>query len=652
MKRLMTLTAFLVIQALSSTATIYVPDNYAAIQDAIAAAVNGDEIIVRPGTYLENIDFEGKAITVKSELGPDLTTIYGMTKYQSVVNFEMGEGLDSILDGFLIVNGQDSGVRCDRSSPTIQNNVIYRCQRGSFHSGGGISCIDSNAMISKTIITRCESGWQGGGIKCENSAVTISGCVIYENRVSSGGLNSQGGGIYCHDSDVIISNNLIYRNLCWAQCDPLDWTSAVGGGITIYESSTSRIVNNTISHNKLRIGTCISSTTTGGGIYCVDADVTIDGNDIFYNSTDETYSGEHYGGGIYCKNYSGTHSPIIMNNRIYNNFAEYGGVIYVEQCSPIITGNSIFSNSADEGGGIRANIYDPQFTVTISGNVIYRNTSDEGGGINCTGLNHVIINNAIFQNASTEGGGGIWCYGPRPVITNNSIYKNSAGRGGGIWCREHNWDDPAVITNTILRDNSAPTDAEIAVFGNDLDPIVTYCNVTGGWVGTGNIDAAPKWADPAGGDFHLNWDSPCKDAGDSSAPELPSADAEGDPRFAGAGVDMGADEFYPHLYCRGDVLPGETVNFHVVGEPAQTVKVALGAEVVDPPIPTPHGDLFIWPIIASWPVGKIPGSGIRILPATVPLGWSPGEEYPFQAQVGVWGNPDTVLTNLLVLDVE
>ncbi len=36
------------------------------IQDAIDAAMDGDEIVVAEGTYLEAIDFLGKAITVRS----------------------------------------------------------------------------------------------------------------------------------------------------------------------------------------------------------------------------------------------------------------------------------------------------------------------------------------------------------------------------------------------------------------------------------------------------------------------------------------------------------------------------------------------------------------------------------------------------------
>ncbi len=47
------LTAFLLFQFLSLSATIYVPDHYATIQEAIDASANGDTVIVRPGTYNE-----------------------------------------------------------------------------------------------------------------------------------------------------------------------------------------------------------------------------------------------------------------------------------------------------------------------------------------------------------------------------------------------------------------------------------------------------------------------------------------------------------------------------------------------------------------------------------------------------------------------
>jgi len=40
--------------------------DFTAIQQAIHAAVEGDEIIVHPGTYYENIEFKGKNIVLRS----------------------------------------------------------------------------------------------------------------------------------------------------------------------------------------------------------------------------------------------------------------------------------------------------------------------------------------------------------------------------------------------------------------------------------------------------------------------------------------------------------------------------------------------------------------------------------------------------------
>ena len=93
----------------SQAATIYVPNNYLTIQDAIDAATNGDTIIVRPGTYVENIDFLGKEITLISEQGPEVTIIDGgkpsNPDYGSVVTFINGESPNTILEGFTITNG-------------------------------------------------------------------------------------------------------------------------------------------------------------------------------------------------------------------------------------------------------------------------------------------------------------------------------------------------------------------------------------------------------------------------------------------------------------------------------------------------------------------------------------------------------------------
>ncbi|MHC4944370.1 MAG: right-handed parallel beta-helix repeat-containing protein [Planctomycetota bacterium] len=135
------------------SAVIHVPADYPTIQQAIDAAVHGDTVLVAPDTYVENINFLGKAISVKSEKGAELTVIDG-GQADSVVTFDHMEGIQSVLDGFLITNGDASyggGINCRYgSSPTIKHNLIddnsaiYVC---------GISCEFSAAIIANNVLS-------------------------------------------------------------------------------------------------------------------------------------------------------------------------------------------------------------------------------------------------------------------------------------------------------------------------------------------------------------------------------------------------------------------------------------------------------------------------------------------------------------------
>src|SRR5207247_6452439 len=85
----------------SDAATIRVPADAPTIQQAINGAVNGDVVVVSPGTYFERINFSGKAITVTSEAGPDTTTIDG-SGLGSVVTFTSGETRSAVLSGLTV----------------------------------------------------------------------------------------------------------------------------------------------------------------------------------------------------------------------------------------------------------------------------------------------------------------------------------------------------------------------------------------------------------------------------------------------------------------------------------------------------------------------------------------------------------------------
>jgi hypothetical protein len=175
------------------------------------------------------------------------------------------------------------------------------------------------------------------------------------------------------------------------------------------------------------------------------------------------------------------------------------------------------------------------------------------------------------KGVASGGGGGIQCGELSTVIvTNNTIIDNLAYfGGGGVSCL---LDSTWTITNTILWNNTAPTGSEIYLEGNFS---ISYSDIDGGqgsvyedpngnltW-GSGIIDADPLFIDSSKNDFHINYHSPCVDAGDNYAPNLPVKDIDGEPRIILKGnrilvgspgtesiVDMGADEchFWQQMY--------------------------------------------------------------------------------------------------------
>ena len=142
----------LLMSSVSAQTTIHVPADVSTIQGAIQAASNGDTILVTSGTYTENIDFQGKAITVEGAAAAT-TILQGGSAPGAVVKFVSGEGRSSVLSNFTIQGGVPAtvpdagGIFIYRASPTIQNNIIQK------NIGCGIGGFDSSPLIAGNLIT-------------------------------------------------------------------------------------------------------------------------------------------------------------------------------------------------------------------------------------------------------------------------------------------------------------------------------------------------------------------------------------------------------------------------------------------------------------------------------------------------------------------
>ncbi len=318
-------------------AVIVIPDNFPTIQAGIDAAVNGDTVLVRDGTYplTAAIDFKGKAITVKSEHGAGNCILDGQHATR-VVYFHSDEGSNSILSGFTIRNGysgQGAGIYLSASSPTISHCTI----RDNQAETGDSSCA-------------------GGGIYGSASSPVISSCTIKGN-VATSTIASSGGGIYISGGHPVITNTIITANSAYGQF------GASGGGISVNGSSPI-IDNSDIDSNS--VSNFGNYGTAGGGIYFSStAYLSLVNCVINGNSANK-------GGGIYI---DGSPSfPGMTNCTIVRNTAttENGGGVFFANNSTDIINSILWENSPE-------NVYK---YGTSTPNITY---SDVGGGYAGTG---------------------------------------------------------------------------------------------------------------------------------------------------------------------------------------------------------------------------------------------------------------------------
>jgi len=172
--------------------TINIPADYSTIQEGIDASTNGDTVLVQMGTYVENINYNGKNITVASlflttqDTSHISQTIIDGNQNGSVVMFENGEDSTAVLTGFTVINGQNSGYSTgggiyffNNSSPNLYNVVITA--NSSYYNGGGICCINSSPNLSNVTITNNSSDNNGGGIYCINSNLCLVNCILWND---------------------------------------------------------------------------------------------------------------------------------------------------------------------------------------------------------------------------------------------------------------------------------------------------------------------------------------------------------------------------------------------------------------------------------------------------------------------------------------
>jgi endonuclease/exonuclease/phosphatase family metal-dependent hydrolase len=321
--------------------TLEVPSEHATIQAAIVAASGGDTVLVSPGVYSEHIDFLGKAITVVSTHGPTVTALDGGGT-GTVVTFATGEGSSSVLEGFLVRDGDPGaasggGVLCNGTAPVLRD---CRFRLNQAQNGAGVYLVNSpgaaieSCTFDKNAATDC-----GGGLEAFQSTVSIADCSFYTNTagtdgggmLSTGGSMTVTGSLFSGNSANVDGGGMSLKGGTGSVTScavVLNW-STYGGGIYIENNATMTVAGCLVGENH--------AWSFGGGIDISSASPTIT-NSTFCNNTADIAQGGV--GGINA-------SPAIANTLVWANGS--GGMGFNGTSFPSVTHSNVEGGFAGTG---------------------------------------------------------------------------------------------------------------------------------------------------------------------------------------------------------------------------------------------------------------------------------------------------------------
>jgi len=443
---------------------ITVAGDYTSIQQGIDNSTNGDTVLVYPGIYYENINYNGKNITIGSlylntqnNCYIDSTIIDG-NQNGSVVTFANYEDSTAVLCGFTIQNG--SG--------------IY-----DLHNirGGGIFSKNADPKISCCIIKN-NNAEIGAGIHCRYSTITLENTTIRYNHAFM-----IGGGIHLRDSSTI---NFSPVERCNIYCN----YSGIGCDIDTYQVAQLNVIVDTFTVLEPDSYFAHSQPENNFNFDILNAKIEPVNQDLYVNpdgdngnsglndnvplktvsfaltkiASDSTHPNTiHLSNGIYSTSINNENFPI--NCRSYVSIIGESEEVtlfdgeYSSSLIKCIFGDSYFSieNITLQHGNYR---YGSAIDIGYNSNPIFRNIIIKDNDPNCSEVIHCRNNsNALFDNISIMDNSieltPVRCYECNPIFLNCIIHNNEtsseAGASGGITFTNCN----PIIINCLIYNNEA-----------------------------------------------------------------------------------------------------------------------------------------------------------------------------------------------------
>ena len=234
----------------ASATTIYVPDNYTTIQEAVNASNNEDLIIVRDETYTENVIIKN-SLTIRSENGSVFTTIIAADSdlpvfwvkadYVNINGFTVKGGTAdkwplytagiflSIGSDYCNISNNNASYNGDGIWLVNSSNNMIANNIANLNSNHGIhlfSICDNNILINNTVTSNNMTGIELSG---SNNNMIV-------NNTASG--NDRGICLFDSSNNILLGNNVSNNNY-----------GSYHYGIYLLKSRNNNLTNNIISNN-------------------------------------------------------------------------------------------------------------------------------------------------------------------------------------------------------------------------------------------------------------------------------------------------------------------------------------------------------------------------------------------------------------------
>ena len=432
--------------------------SFTTIQPALDASVDGDTIIISPGTYYENIIVNTNIVLASEHL------LTNDTSYISSTIID-GGGLSRVIR-LNHVNSSDS------IKVTIDGLSVTNGDFPSDYGGGGIYMIAS-----------------GGWDEAEKHKLILSNLNIYNNNAD----NNQGGGVYTLGINTDIINCTFSNN------------TSDGHGAGFYLQNSSSIISNSTFLNNI-------SDQNGGAFHVQSMDsVFVLSCHIFNNTANDRNGGasiqtfdyllvdsldahNNYGdqrnGGLYAQ---GGDNIKVLNSTFFQNTTDGDGAgLMLQNIDSILISNSVFrENLSDlEGAALYIASGNSSDIVNIIDCQFINNTGRNYAGGCIATAGEIKIQSSIIDSNLADGGssGGMWLgYSDKVEVINTQVrYNESDGAGAGLYF-EHN--DSIFISNSNILYNDANNASAGGIYiGTENDYAnISNTNIVGNEANVGGI---------------------------------------------------------------------------------------------------------------------------------------------------------------------